>query len=167
MLCSVVEILSLAIIFILRGKPGHFIAWFAIKCSSLCGMNRGTSMRSACNSMGDESKPSVAQSNCMIERTPGLFLLPSFHVLLRPPQKNMRPRTICLMMLTSACSGVWAVEQPGSSVLECYPAFLHLLNSHYQLYGISSAGHPGHLTSHAFQLLGCSSGVVDGCLWRA
>lgn len=44
-------------------------------------------------------------------------------------------RTILLIMLVQACDGVWALEQPGSSTLEFYPAWLTLMTSHYKMFG--------------------------------
>jgi len=42
-------------------------------------------------------------------------------------------------MLTTARQGVWCLEQPGSSVLEYYPAWLHFLAALYQFYGMEKA----------------------------
>ena len=47
-------------------------------------------------------------------------------------------RTICLLALVCAKDGVWGLEQPGSSVLEFYPTWLHFLNACFQYYGINS-----------------------------
>ena len=66
---EMLKYLRLAIVFILKQCPGDCITWFGLKCSSLCGMNRGTSERCASDAMGNTSRPSVAQSNTMIERT--------------------------------------------------------------------------------------------------
>ena len=60
--------LRLACFYILRGKVGEFIALFAMKCSSFCSMNAGTSKRSICNSVGWSEQPSVAYSNKLLER---------------------------------------------------------------------------------------------------
>ena len=43
-------------------------------------------------------------------------------------------------MLVSARLGVWGLEQPGSSVLEFYPAWHHMLSCHYQLFGTRAVG---------------------------
>ena len=43
-------------------------------------------------------------------------------------------------MLVSARLGVWGVEQPGSSVLEFYPAWHHMLSRQYQLFGTQAVG---------------------------
>ena len=59
----------LAIIFLLNCQQDKFAAWYAIKCSSFTSINRGTSQRSACSSLGDSSKPSVRSSNLLLERT--------------------------------------------------------------------------------------------------
>ena len=47
-------------------------------------------------------------------------------------------RTICLLALVCAKDGVWCLEQPGSSVLEFYPAWLYFLNACFQYYGVNS-----------------------------
>lgn len=46
-------------------------------------------------------------------------------------------RTILLCMAVSARFGVWILEQPASSVLEYYPAFIHMMEGHYKLFGNS------------------------------
>ncbi|CAL1127919.1 unnamed protein product [Cladocopium goreaui] len=102
---------ALALVFILKQKTSDCISWFAIKCSSFTGVNRGTSKRSACNSIGDPSVYSVGMSNALLERT------------------------ILLLMAVACKCGVWVLEQPGSSVLEFYPAWLHMMEYHYKLFG--------------------------------
>ena len=97
-------------LFIMKGAPG-FMAWFAIKCSSFVAVNAGTSARSACAAVGFLEHASVRLANCLLERT------------------------ILLIMLVQACNGVWALEQPGSSTLEYYPAWLYLMTAHYNLFG--------------------------------
>ena len=62
----------LAIVYIMKGRRGHFLTWFGIKCSTWVAINSGTSRRSICASMGDTSIPSVAEGNKMLERTPKL-----------------------------------------------------------------------------------------------
>lgn len=104
---------ALAVVFVMKGMELDLLSWFGIKCSSLVAVNSGTSKRSACNSIG-LSCPSVDESNTLLERT------------------------ICLCMLVTAKQGVWVLEQPGSSVLEFYPAWLHFLNALYQWYGMKS-----------------------------
>ena len=59
---------SLAIIFILKGKPKNFAAWFGLKCSSFSAMNRGHSGRAPTSSTGFGERPAVAEGNCMLER---------------------------------------------------------------------------------------------------
>ena len=58
----------LATLCILRAVPGDFAAHFGIKCSSFCKVNVGTSMRSACTSIGKTDYPSVFLSNRLLER---------------------------------------------------------------------------------------------------
>ena len=59
----------LAILCLLRCRIGDFAAHFAIKCSSLCQMNAGTSKRGACCSIGYTEYLSVQISNILVERT--------------------------------------------------------------------------------------------------
>ena len=59
--------LSLAIFYCLKLRSG--LVHFGIKCSSFCGLNRGTSGRSACSSLGFTGHSSVVYSNKMLERT--------------------------------------------------------------------------------------------------
>ena len=42
-------------------------------------------------------------------------------------------------MAVSAKLGIWVLEQPGSSVLEFYPAFRHLMTYHYNFFGPAGA----------------------------
>ncbi len=58
----------------MKGKPHEFLAWFGIKCSTWVGINAATSLRAACSSVGDTSKPSVLEGNAMLERTLGEFV---------------------------------------------------------------------------------------------
>jgi hypothetical protein len=52
----------------LKGVLNNFGSHFGIKCSSFCKVNIGTSMRSACSSMGFASYDSVSMSNKLLER---------------------------------------------------------------------------------------------------
>lgn len=58
----------LAILCLLRAKLGDFAAHYAMKCSSFCAMNRGTSKRTACSSTGFTEYASVRVSNMLGER---------------------------------------------------------------------------------------------------
>ena len=49
------------------------------------------------------------------------------------------PRTILLLMVCAANCGVWILEQPGNSVLEFYPAFIHFIKCHYDYFGNCAA----------------------------
>ena len=55
--------LRLAALCLLRARLGNFAAHFAIKCSSFCKMNVGTSRRSACASIGYDQYESVLSSD--------------------------------------------------------------------------------------------------------
>lgn len=104
----------LAIIFLLKGRPANFIAWFGIKCSSWTRINVGTSSRSACCSSGDTSQASVMDSNRMLER-------------------------ICLLLILTSClGGVFILEQPGGSILEFYPTFRWVLARIVNIFGLQS-----------------------------
>ena len=60
----------LAIYYLLRGRMDGFLVILAIKCSSFTQINRGTSKRSACCSMGYEPHLSVQEANQLLERLP-------------------------------------------------------------------------------------------------
>lgn len=60
--------LRLAVVMIMKGRSDHFIAWFALKCSSWGAINRGTSGRSAAASTGRGYYRSVEEANKMLER---------------------------------------------------------------------------------------------------
>ncbi|CAE7939449.1 unnamed protein product [Symbiodinium necroappetens] len=93
----------LAIVTLLKCKPHSFAIWLGIKCSSWTSINRGTSMRSACDPWGDRGKPSVREANRMLERSS------------------------CLLLLAVALGGCVVLEQPGGSLLEFYPSFRFVL----------------------------------------
>lgn len=59
----------LAMLCLLRAKLKDFVAHFGLKCSSLCQMNCGTSMRAPCCSLGFDKYPSVFLSNVLSDRT--------------------------------------------------------------------------------------------------
>lgn len=59
----------LAVLALLRCIPNDFACHFGIKCSSLCKMNKGTSKRSACSSVGYTEYVSVQLGNTLLERT--------------------------------------------------------------------------------------------------
>lgn len=149
----------LAVVYAMKGKPWNFLAWFGIKCSTWVGVNAGTSWRSACSSIGDFCKLSVRQGNQMLERTSEFKKQNTFHhwccyVLWKHPstyiifQNHVLCRTICLLAVVTATHGVWCLEQPGSSVLEFYPTWLHFLNACYNLYGISATSLKTYVASN-------------------
>ena len=74
-LSTFLSLLRLALLCILRCRVGDFAAHLGLKCSSLCKMNRGTSQRSACASVGFWEYPSVYTANVLIERRAILCLL--------------------------------------------------------------------------------------------
>ncbi|CAL1172114.1 unnamed protein product [Cladocopium goreaui] len=91
-----------------------FLATFAIKCASWSSVNRGTSYRTPCTSIGYEQYPSVTNSNMMAGR-------------------------LCLLLLVVSClGGAWLVEQPDLSVLEYFPPFQSLLCQLYESSGGTS-----------------------------
>ncbi|CAL1172316.1 unnamed protein product [Cladocopium goreaui] len=95
---------GLALLCILRCRANDFAIHLGLKCSSLCKMNRGTSRRSACASVGYTDYPSVAVANTLIERS-------------------------SLMVALTAClGGLWTVEQPGGSLLEFYPSWREIMS---------------------------------------
>lgn len=61
--------LRLILLCILRGVPNDMAVHIGLKCSSLCKMNQGTSMRSACASIGYVVYKSVFEANVLLERT--------------------------------------------------------------------------------------------------
>ncbi|CAL1145636.1 unnamed protein product [Cladocopium goreaui] len=122
----------------------RFLATYAIKCASWTAVNRGTSGRSACASIGHEGFASVDNSNTMASRT-------------------------CLLcLLTTALGGTWAVEQPELSVLEYFPPFLALLTALYKAYGETAVYrakwymlHYGSLTPKPHYAW-CNSNAIQG-----
>ena len=55
---------------LLKARFGCFLATYALKCASWTGINRGTSQRSPCASLGFSDYRSVAAANRMACRTP-------------------------------------------------------------------------------------------------
>lgn len=66
-----IEILRLATVVLLKTVFEDFACHFGLKCSSLCKVNVGTSMRSACSSEGFDGHASVKMSNMLLERMLG------------------------------------------------------------------------------------------------
>ncbi|CAE7484592.1 unnamed protein product [Symbiodinium sp. CCMP2592] len=95
----------LALSTVLRGDPRGFWCHFGIKCGSWSQMSQGTSGRSICTSLGNQDHAFVRDGNCMASR-------------------------MCLLLLVvTALSGVWSVEQPSGSFLEFYPRFRWVLQT--------------------------------------
>ena len=126
--------LSLAIIALLKMVPGKSIAHFGMKFSSFCGMNKGTSARSASSSLGNILHKSVQYSNLLLERT-GMRTYTCSYTLEPPNQTKLEAfkqalgsqRTVLLVMLATSLDVVWSLEQPSGSVLEFYPAWRSFL----------------------------------------
>ncbi|CAK8985373.1 unnamed protein product [Durusdinium trenchii] len=94
---------ALAVLFLLRAKPGDFASHFGIKCASFSKMNIGTSRRSACGPVGHSEHRSVQIANNLLERT------------------------CALVLLVTALGGAWSVEQPSGSLLEFYPVWREVI----------------------------------------
>ena len=58
-------------IVMLKTYHDDFAVHFGMKCSSLCKVNVGTSMRSACSSIGYVGHASVSMTNKVLERILG------------------------------------------------------------------------------------------------
>ncbi|CAL1139816.1 unnamed protein product, partial [Cladocopium goreaui] len=95
----------------LKGIMNNFAAHFGIKCSSFCKVNVGTSMRSACTSLGFSDYSSVFLSNKLLGRIP--FSVCSLH----------------------SPWGAWSLEQPSGSLLEFYPTWRFILASIFRCGG--------------------------------
>ncbi|CAL1147192.1 unnamed protein product [Cladocopium goreaui] len=102
---------ALAMLCLLRAKLKDFVAHFGLKCSSLCQMNCGTSMRAPCCSLGFDKYPGVFLSNVLSDRM------------------------CALLLLTTCLGGAWTVEQPLGSVLEFYTTFRRVVKSIYDAAG--------------------------------
>ena len=136
----------LALIFVLKGrcKPG-FLVVLATKCSSMVGINVGTSGRSKCNSTGLLHVKSVLISNALTERTACMVCYACFVRIIfqtgiqsvaRLCGRQAPSRTSLLCLVISCLNGTWVVEQPGSSVLEYFPAFRFMMNALIRWHGL-------------------------------
>ncbi|CAE7942344.1 unnamed protein product [Symbiodinium necroappetens] len=94
---------ALAILYVLKLADGAGLVHFGIKCGSFCGLNRGTSGRSACTPYGNIWHPSVIASNKLLERT------------------------TLLILLCTAMNGTWTIEQPEPGVVPPGPEQLAVL----------------------------------------
>lgn len=141
-----------------------FGAHFGLKCSSLSKMNRGTSRRSECSSLGHLDYVSVKTGNMLIERTL-LFLCFCFELVIYAiihsvpeyidtefiftPSNHSTSfisdcsfvwlafsRTTLMCALVTCLGGVWSVEQPSGSILNYYPAWRALVQ------GVCNTGGP-------------------------
>ena len=101
--CSIA--LSLAIKYILKLADGAGLVHFGIKCGSFCGLNRGTSGRSACSPLGYTGLPSVAASNKLLERTVssyvGLNKINTGPTSILPAIAHFKPRSFLQTTATS------------------------------------------------------------------
>ncbi|CAK9098892.1 unnamed protein product [Durusdinium trenchii] len=102
---------ALATVVLLKTVFEDFACHFGLKCSSLCKVNVGTSMRSACSSEGFDGHASVKMSNMLLERTAALVLL------------------------CTALGGAWSVEQPGGSLMEYFPTWRKVIHHIFQCGG--------------------------------
>ncbi|CAE7639101.1 unnamed protein product [Symbiodinium sp. CCMP2592] len=109
----------LAIICLLNCRKNDFVAWFGLKCSSWCGMNRATSGRSPSSSTGYSHAPTVQAGNRMLER---VYLL-------------------CLLVV--ALGGCYILEQPAGSAVEYYPSWRRLCTSLISIDGTAAVNRVG------------------------
>ena len=140
--------LSLCLVALLKCKMMRFLATFALRCSSFTPVNRGTSARCPCASLGYQNYPSVSESNKLTCRNSAfgfrynifgfsfgklyrLFCLGGFGYMNKP----LKLRTILLCLVTTALGGCYFVEQPGGSCLRFFPPFRQLLMNLYQAEG--------------------------------
>ena len=137
----------------------------AIKCSSFCKMNVGTSRRIPCASIGYLPYPSVREANKLLERTAPYYVEKSslakyvVYMLIKEvlPQTTLQPkpstkpympslkelpcellrppRTVLLCWLTTSLQGCFVLEQPSGSMLEFHPTFREMLLTHYLALG--------------------------------
>lgn len=70
--CFFSQPLSLGLVALLKARWGEFLCTLALKCSSWSAVNRGTSQRCPCTSIGFEEYESVSNANCMGSRFLGL-----------------------------------------------------------------------------------------------
>ena len=145
----------LALLSCLRAVAGNFGAHVGIKCSSFCKMNIGTSMRSACATIGHALFESVSLSNALLERTilnlaqklKNICYCQLVHGSRCSSQirfsKTPFPyrasqgldilcpsrRTVLLLAVVTCMGGVWTLEQPDGSVLQFYHTFRYFLAS--------------------------------------
>ncbi|CAE7359121.1 unnamed protein product [Symbiodinium sp. CCMP2456] len=92
----------LAIAGVMSAVQGRAVVWFGLVCSSFTVINMGHSKRSFLVPMGDTSKRTVQEGNCL------------------------GARTCLLMLLVLAMNGVFILEQPGGSFFQYFPRFQEL-----------------------------------------
>ena len=123
----------------MKGVKADFIAWFGIKCSSFVSINSGH-LSEVHATVLDWIALQLLNPTPYWKGSYGFFCdkMETFDFSKFPaPEVNLSQDH--LLMLTTARPGVWGLEQPGSSVLEYYPAWLHFLNALYQLFGMDKA----------------------------
>ena len=154
----------------------NFAAHFGIKCSSFCKVNIGTSMRSACTSLGFTEYVSVWSSNKLLERNPepltickrmciessmlkykgrGTYMHACMVVSC---QTHRVARTCTLVLLCTALGGAWSLEQPSGSLLEFYPTWRFIMNM------VCNSGGPQAVISLDFRFL---SWLENSDMYRA
>ncbi|CAJ1363253.1 unnamed protein product, partial [Effrenium voratum] len=140
----------LAIQAILQGKFEELLAAFGVCCSSWILTSRGSSHRSELTPMGNPEFAKVKLAN----------LLGS--------------RTVLLLLLVAAVSGVWVVEQPSTSMLFSHDRFRWLVDSleklkmrvFSQTFWMRSWGHPTAKRTVAFSNSALIGGLNAGSLKR-
>ena len=170
--------LRLGVLVMLKTVINNFAAHFGIKCSSLCRVNKGTSMRSACSSEGYVGHVSVLISNKLLDRTRWFLKFCSYfgweNSVLSPPVfpalslacATLLRRTCALVLLCTALGGAWSLEQPSGSLLEYFPTWTYVMRKIFDNGGPQAAtssfgfkmpsiiknGCQKHLCVHTFKL---------------
>jgi hypothetical protein len=111
--------LRLAVVCLLRARLGDFSAHFALKCSSLCTMNVGTSKRSPCCSVGFPEYPSVFMSNKLTERRWAYSVTTCFERNIFEPFSSSMVNRLCQF----SHSPVDSVDNPNQSL--CWLCWCH------------------------------------------
>lgn len=116
--------LRLAIAGVMSAVQGRAVVWFGLVCSSFTVINMGHSKRSFLVPMGDTSKRTVQEGNCLGARTVSFDQTRPHHP--KTHSNNNPLRTCLLMLLVLAMNGVFILEQPGGSFFQHFPRFQEL-----------------------------------------
>ena len=117
----------LGMLAILEAKLGGLLAMLGHCCSSWVSISKGSTYRSFLNPMGHTGYAKVRDANVMSCRSGAVIRWHVFGMFDLWCNISIPVRTVLLLLMVESLSGVWVVEQPGSSLLFDAERFVWLI----------------------------------------